>query len=129
MEDLVHDRFEDAHVVVLLLEVKMVSSTLVVRHRLSSVIPIAHDASGLPSFLCATTPSPSAPIRPPSLPATQNEEVVTDYRIATLENRIAYLGIQLEQAKTAAQTWVDASSSLSCNAAEARAKNQGAGGV
>lgn len=70
-------------------------------------------------------PSPSAPI-PPPLPATQNE-VVTDYRIAALENRITHLGIQLEQAKTAAQTWVNASSSLSCNAAEARAKNQGAG--
>ncbi len=45
----------------LLLEVKLVSSPLVGRHRHSSIILIAHDASGLPSFLCATTPSATNP--------------------------------------------------------------------
>ena len=47
--------------------------------------------------------------------------------ISSIEARIALLAAQLEEAKTAVRQWADATASLSQSAAEARAKNQGAG--
>ena len=81
---------------------------------------------------------PSSPSTPPTLlqplslpPPLPNPnaaaEIIASQRILALENHIADLGRELEQAKAAAQSWTSASSNLSCDAAEARAKNQGAG--
>lgn len=47
--------------------------------------------------------------------------------IKSLEQRFAHLTSQLAGAKDAVSQWVDANKSLSLNAAQERAKNQGAG--
>jgi hypothetical protein len=48
-------------------------------------------------------------------------------QLEELQEKISILTSQLEQAKLIVQQWTDASSQLSLNAAEARAKNQGMG--
>lgn len=48
-------------------------------------------------------------------------------QVAALEERLSQLTNKLAEAKQAVQSWADANSSLSQSAAEARAKNQGAG--
>ena len=48
-------------------------------------------------------------------------------QVAALEERIARLTSKLTEAKQAVQSWTEASAGLSQSAAEARAKNQGAG--
>lgn len=50
-----------------------------------------------------------------------------DKKIDALEQHIALLTKRLAEAKEAVSSWTDANASLSRNAAEARAKNQGAG--
>jgi hypothetical protein len=52
---------------------------------------------------------------------------VNPEQLTTLQQRIAHLTNQLEQAKLTVKQWSNASAQLSQNAAEARAKNQGAG--
>jgi cell division septum initiation protein DivIVA len=48
-------------------------------------------------------------------------------QVAALEARVAQLTSKLAEAKQAVKSWTDANASLSQSAAEARAKNQGAG--
>lgn len=55
-----------------------------------------------------------------------NEHVPAD-AVAALEQRIQSLTAKLQEAKESVQSWADASAALSQSAAEARAKNQGAG--
>lgn len=55
-----------------------------------------------------------------------NDPMTTD-TVALLEQRIQSLTAKLQEAKEAVQSWTDANASLSQSAAEARAKNQGAG--
>ena len=52
---------------------------------------------------------------------------VNSERIASLQQKIANLSKQLEEARLMVKQWSDASAQLSRNAAEARAKNQGMG--
>jgi regulator of replication initiation timing len=48
-------------------------------------------------------------------------------KVPELEARIEQLNQALSRAKNEVQSWVEENSALSCSAAEARAKNQGAG--
>src|SRR6185436_15568739 len=52
---------------------------------------------------------------------------VNPEQLTSLEEKIASLKTNLEQAKLAVKQWSDSSAHLSQNAAEARAKNQGMG--